>query len=194
VGAKSAAGACARCHAAEQLAVNASLHAAPFAKLGLSSCTPCHEPHDTPVGSTLLLGLGPEGSCARCHAGQDAALPGVLRFSARVRESLDAARRARTTGAAAELLVPTVSLGAWVELARAERALRVAAHGCDEAALGGPLAALDRTSSAIAGRARSAAWLTPGLVVSLALCLMVLLGLTIWAGVLLRRRMAGRAA
>jgi hypothetical protein len=91
---------CGACHAAEAEMFAASVHAGPYARLGLGECVECHSNHDIERPSVAMLGDAPDTACSRCHA---AGSKGAVAA---------AALRAQLDGAVARVAEAEASVGA----------------------------------------------------------------------------------
>ena len=147
--AESAARACARCHEAEQQAVGHGVHAKPFARQGLGACVPCHGAHEIQPSEPLLLGVGPDGACARCHPPGGAARPAIEQLGSRVRAARDHAARARARAARLDSGRPVAPALLLAELDGLEHTLGPMIHLLDAEALGMADAQLEAGAAAL---------------------------------------------
>jgi hypothetical protein len=135
----SAARACAHCHEPEQQAVERGVHAKPFARQGLGECVPCHGAHEIQQSEPLLLGVGPDGACARCHPPGGPSRRAIEQLGDLVRAARDRAARARARAARLGSGRPAAPALKLAELDGLERTLGPMIHLLDPDAL----AALD---------------------------------------------------
>ncbi len=133
---------CGTCHTEELNRFRESPHNKPFARLGFAECVPCHGSHDVPAARPLLLGLGPDGACEKCHSKDDKPREVIQRLSERLRGAEDRAARARAelARAASQGLYIPRSTAALADLRTAELHLLPSLHAFDEAALEAPIA------------------------------------------------------
>jgi hypothetical protein len=123
-------GACARCHAKELEQFERSPHKRPFARLGTDVCTGCHDHHDVPLATAGLMGVGPESTCVRCHAGADKPLTVASTLAELLDQVHEAVTRAQTALSTARVRgVPDSDLAPLAaELRASEHEMRVATH------------------------------------------------------------------
>jgi len=148
-GAESAARACGHCHEPELQAMGQGLHSKPFVARGLGPCVPCHGAHDIQRTEPLLLGVGPDGACARCHPREDKARATIERLGEMVRSARDraAVARARAARASATRRVEPVVLLAGLDAT--ELALGPLIHAADDRALGATCALIEAEATAL---------------------------------------------
>lgn len=142
---------CVGCHRDELSQFRDSPHREPFDRLGLGECAPCHGAHEVTAAEPLLVSLGPEGSCGKCH-GRDARAQAAMRALALALDTArDEAARARARADhAARLGLATPELEpALTTLREAERRLRPQAHRIDPLVLTEPARAVHEAALSV---------------------------------------------
>jgi nitrate/TMAO reductase-like tetraheme cytochrome c subunit len=139
--------ACGRCHEDEASFFEQSAHSKGFRRQGLAECVVCHSNHDVGPATALLVGTGPDSTCAKCHKSADKKKPlevaeelARLLGGARARASEARAAIANANQAGLHLAGAAFALD---RVATAELALRGVVHTLDPARLAAPVAAVD---------------------------------------------------
>ncbi len=142
---------CGTCHREQLGYFERSPHSGAFQRLGFSECVPCHGSHDVVRSNPLLLGMGPDGACAKCHA--KAEKPRVVaetisRMLTQTRQRAAAARKSLRAARQQGLSVAG-STRALAELDTAETLMLPVVHTVRENEVRAALASVDSASTAL---------------------------------------------
>jgi len=192
--ASSVARACRRCHEDEMQLFEQSPHSQGFRKRGLGQCVVCHGSHDVPRASALMVGVGPDAVCTKCHSHDEKPRQVASDISVLLRGASERAAEARSAVARATAAGLRVAGAAYAldQVATTEMRVRDVVHTLDPARVQALVADIDRsvaetlTLVSNAEHARRAE--RRGYYVALALAALLLVTLTLKALQLDRRR------
>lgn len=147
--ASSVARACGRCHEQEMQLFEQSPHSQGFKKRGLAQCVACHSNHDVARASAVMVGLGPDSTCMKCHAHDDKPRQVARDISELLRGARERAAEARAAVARATALGLRVAGSAYAldQVSTAELKVRGVVHTLDPARVQALVADIDTSAA-----------------------------------------------
>jgi predicted CXXCH cytochrome family protein len=192
--ASSVARACGRCHEQEMQLFEQSPHSQGFRKRGLAQCVACHSNHDVARASAIMVGVGPDATCMKCHSHDEKPRQVASDISDLLTGARERAAEARAAVARAEAAGLRVS-GAQYSLdqvATAEQKVRGVVHTLDPSRVQAMVAdidsSVDETLRLVANAERARKLERRGYYAALVLSGLLLLTLVLKATRLDRRR------
>jgi len=192
--AASVAHACGRCHEQEMQLFEQSPHSQGFRKRGLAQCVACHGNHDVARASALMVGVGPDSTCMKCHSHDDKPRQVASDISDLLRDARERAAEARgaVAGATAAGLRVAGADYALDQVSTAEQKVRGVVHTLDPARVQAVVAdidsAVDATLTLVSNAEEARSRERRGYYVALALAGLLLVTLALKTVQLDRRR------